>query len=135
MDNYVKIEKDKIYWINSNQKKIHVDSYDSVKDYIAAATAVNYCEIGKYVILLSTFIGSPLYMMQSYQDAMTIVRRFGKPDLFITMTCNPNCKEIQENLLPGQHASGRPDIVTRIFVLKKHIYSFHVSNARFSTVS
>ena len=28
-------------------------------------------------------------MMQNYQDAMAIVRSKGKPDLFITMTCNP----------------------------------------------
>ena len=78
-----------------------------MRDYIRAATDVNYCEIGKYIILPSTFIGSPRYMMQTYQDAMAIVRRFGKPDLFITMTCNPNWKEIQENLLPRQQASDR----------------------------
>ena len=37
-------------------------------------------------------------MNENYQDAMAIVRKFGKPDLFITMTCNPHWKEITENL-------------------------------------
>jgi len=49
-------------------------------------------------------------MLQNYQDAMAIVAKFGKPDLFITMTCNPKWREIEENLLPGQQASDRPDI-------------------------
>jgi len=47
--------------------------------------------IGKIIILLSTFIGSPRNMlhMLNYQDAMAIVSKFCKPDFFITMTCNP----------------------------------------------
>ena len=49
---------------------------------------------------------------------MAIARRFGISDLFITMTCNPNWREIKENLLPGQSASDRPDLVIRVFHLK-----------------
>ena len=57
-------------------------------------------------------------MQQNYQDAMTIVRNFGKPDLFITFTCNPNWPEIKESLLPNQNAFDRPDIAVRVFNLK-----------------
>ena len=28
-------------------------------------------------------------MVQQYQDAMALVRKYGKPDLFVTFTCNP----------------------------------------------
>ena len=35
------------------------------------------------------------------------------------MTCNPKWREIQDNLLPGQQATDRPDIVARVFHLKK----------------
>jgi len=49
--------------------------------------------IGKMIILPSTFIESR-NMMQNYQDAMVIVSKFDKPDLFITMTCNPKWREI-----------------------------------------
>ena len=38
-----------------------------------------------------------------------------KPDLFITFTCNPKWKEIQENLMPRQTSWDRPDIVCRVF--------------------
>ena len=73
------------------------------------------CQVGKIVILLSTFVGSPRDMTQNYQDAMAIVRMKRNPDLLITMTCNPNWREIRDNLLPGQQASDRPDICARVF--------------------
>lgn len=50
---------------------------------------------------------------------MAIVRKHGKPDLFITMTCNPNWPEIQNNLLPGQSAADRPDLCARVFHQKQ----------------
>ena len=49
---------------------------------------------------------------------MGIVRSLGKPDLFITMTCNPKWPEITRELLPGQSAADRPDLITRVFNLR-----------------
>ena len=57
-------------------------------------------------------------MYQLYQDAMAIVRHFGKPDIFITFTCNPKWPEITRELLPYQIASDRPDLTTRVFHMK-----------------
>ena len=57
-------------------------------------------------------------MWQLYQDAMAIVRYCGKPDLFITMTCNPLWPDITIELLPGQTAQDRPELVSRVFKLK-----------------
>ena len=59
-------------------------------------------------------------------DVMALVRKYGKPDIFLTMTCNPNWDEIKQDLLPGQIAQDRPDLVTRVFrakleVLKKKL--------------
>lgn len=50
---------------------------------------------------------------------MAIVRKYGKPDLFITMTCNPKWREITENVVPGQRVADRPDICARVFNIKK----------------
>lgn len=58
-------------------------------------------------------------MQQNYQDAMAIVCKYGKPDLFLTFTCNPKLPEIIDNLKPHQHAQDRPDLVARVF--KKHL--------------
>ena len=57
-------------------------------------------------------------MAAEYQDAMAICRKTAPADLFITMTCNPKWDEIQQSLSPGQVASDRPDIVSRVFKQK-----------------
>ena len=46
---------------------------------------------------------------------MTIVNYYGKPDLFITMTCNAKWKEITENLQSYENPIDRPDLVTKVF--------------------
>ena len=58
----------------------------------------------KKIVLPATFIGGPKDMRCRYYDAMTLVQRFGKLDFFITMTCNPECKEITIELKEGQLA-------------------------------
>ena len=49
---------------------------------------------------------------------MAIVRHFGRPTLFITFTANPKWKEIVDELLSGQNAVDRLDLVGRVFHLK-----------------
>ena len=51
-------------------------------------------------------------------DAMSVVTRKGKPHLMITMTCNSNWPEIQDNLLSGQNALDRPDLCNRVIKIK-----------------
>ena len=41
---------------------------------------------------------------------MAIVRHYHKPNLSITMTCNPNWSEIKDNLLPGQTPQDIPHL-------------------------
>ena len=69
-------------------------------------------------ILPDSFIGGSRHMHRLCQDRVAIIHHCGKPDLFITMTCNPKWPEITENLLPGQQAQDRPDLVSRVFKLK-----------------
>jgi hypothetical protein len=58
-------------------------------------------------------------MQQALQDSLAMARFFRKIDLFITVTCNPQWFEIQRELFEGQQASDRPDLVARVFALKK----------------
>ena len=62
--------------------------------------------VGRRTVLPSSYISGPRHMSALYQDAMAVVRKFGKPDLFITMTCNPKWTEItaalEENQKSGQ---------------------------------
>jgi len=70
------------------------------------------------MILPSSIQGGEHAMGQLYQDAMERVCKFGKPNLFVTFTCNPKWKEIIDALFPGQIAKDRPELVTRVFNLK-----------------
>ncbi|KAF0696189.1 ATP-dependent DNA helicase, partial [Aphis craccivora] len=70
------------------------------------------------VVLPSFFTGSPRYMHEKTQDAMTYVRHYGRPDLFITFTCNPRWKEVSNALLFEQKSYVRHDIIARIFHFK-----------------
>uniref|UniRef100_A0A914CEN0 Uncharacterized protein n=1 Tax=Acrobeloides nanus TaxID=290746 RepID=A0A914CEN0_9BILA len=46
----------------------------------------------------STFPGSPRFYSEYYEDAMALVRRYGMPNFFHMMICNPNWPEIKEAL-------------------------------------
>jgi hypothetical protein len=70
------------------------------------------------LILPSNFVGSSKWYHMLYMDAMALPMRFNKPDLFITMTCNPRWTEIQDALPPRSHWRHHPDLVARVFWLK-----------------
>eukprot|EP00973_Karenia_brevis_P019598 2688732-Karenia_brevis.AAC.1 len=70
---------------------------------------------GRKIILPPSYSGSPRELRQCYLDAMAIVQRFGKPDLFVTMTANPSWPEIMANLRPGETAANSPDLTSRVF--------------------
>ena len=78
----------------------------------------NNARIGNIFILPSSFVGGPHFRSKLYQDNMAMVRKFGRPDLFITFTCNPKWEEIKSELQSFQSPSDRPGLVTRVFRLK-----------------
>jgi len=116
VDNYAKIEQSRLNYLKNNQSHIRAELYKGIQDVLDVNDSnVNAAEIGKRIILPSSFIGGPRHMHQLYQDAMSIIRAFGKPDLFITFTCNPKWNEITSALLKNQTPSDRPDLCTRVF--------------------
>ncbi|KAI8563236.1 hypothetical protein RHMOL_Rhmol03G0096700 [Rhododendron molle] len=70
-------------------------------------------------ILPSSFTGSPRHLFEIFQDSMAIMRYNHHPDIFLTMTANPKWSKITSALLPHQTAVDRPDLVARVFELKR----------------
>lgn len=91
--------------------------YSCVQDALHSGDT-DASRVGTRIVLPATFAGSARYMQQLYQDAMAIVRARGKPSLFITHTCNPTWAEITRELLQGQDATDRPDVVARVYNIK-----------------
>ena len=117
VDMYAKIETERLNFIRLNQKKLRAEQYIHLKDAIDK-NDTNLNEIGQAVILPSSFTGGPRYMHERTQDAMTYVRHYGRPDLFITFTCNPKWTDITNVLLPRQKPHDRHDLISRVFHLK-----------------
>lgn len=61
-------------------------------------------------------------MRRRYVDAMSLVEKFGKPDLFITITCNPSWPEIKNHKLRSDEVHNRPDLLARVFHAKLDIF-------------
>ncbi|KAL4582397.1 hypothetical protein LXL04_006945 [Taraxacum kok-saghyz] len=103
VDSYVKIDTSQLY-----------------QGVVDANTAgdVPTSMIGQRVVLPASFIGGPRDMRRRFLDAMALVQDGGKPDIFLTMTCNPKCPEIQNELLSWQKAKDRPDVVSIVFHAK-----------------
>ena len=93
------MEADRLDFIRNNQKALRVECYKGVVDYLDSAAERRGLQPGTVHILPSSFIGSRRAMDQNYQDAMAIIGKCGKPDLFLTFTCNSKWSEITKNLI------------------------------------
>ena len=90
VDMYLKIEAERLYFLRNNQKTLRAELYQGLADAISNSDGnIDGAQVGKKIILPSSFTGSARYQHQLYQDAMAIVHHFGNPDFFITFTCNP----------------------------------------------
>ena len=128
---WVWVENQRLNYQRQNQKALRADTYKNLKE----ATLERHREMaprtdGMYgddhnqpnvgrKILSSSFSGGPRWYNAKFQDGMAICREYHKPDYFITMTCNPNWPEIKNALLEGQTPQDRPDLVAKVFKLKK----------------
>ena len=74
---------------------------------------------GKKVTLSSSFTGSVRWYRKKNLESLAIFRQRRRPDLFITITCDPNHKDILRALPKHQTLQDRPDIVARVF--KQHL--------------
>ncbi|GJY43865.1 putative helicase [Tanacetum coccineum] len=116
---FTAIEEQHLNWTQNNQDTLRVDLYHNLCDVMTRGDT-SAAGLGKRIVLPWTFIGSPRYMMQNYQDAMALCRAYGNPDLFITFTSKPKWPEIGEMLayVPGQKSHDRPEVGTWVFKMK-----------------
>ncbi|KAH7705439.1 hypothetical protein AAVH_27360 [Aphelenchoides avenae] len=125
--NFVFMEGDKLNWIRANQHTLRADAY-GVQAFLQAAAVEQNANVGTAVILPASFIGSPRFWRNNFEDAMAIMRAHGVPDIFVTMTCDATWPEITDvikytnddgtEIAPP--STDRPDIIAcTVFDLKK----------------
>ncbi|XP_076926976.1 uncharacterized protein LOC143590357 [Bidens hawaiensis] len=112
------IEAQRLHFIRGKQHELRYDTYQSLRGMQSVGNT-DVSSAGQRVILPSSFTGGARYIMQNYLDAMCLCRRFGYPDFFITITCNPNWPEVKRFLKDTTLKSeDRPDILCRLFKVK-----------------
>lgn len=92
------VESQRLSFIRSNQGKIRSEFLSSIEEAVNHGD-IEPSSIGSRIVLPSSFTGGRRYMFNNCQDAMAICKRFGYPDLFLTVTCNPKSSKIQHCLL------------------------------------
>ncbi len=122
VDQFCKMESERLSYVANNQSKMRAESYSRLRELLGDSGGPNdeseAVRLGKLVVLPSTYVGGERYMRQKMHDIIATSTKLGHPDIFLTMTCNPNWVEIQRSLLPAQSPQDRPDLCARVFMLK-----------------
>lgn len=118
VDTYTMLKSQRLSYARRNQKNIRSKILNGLQDAVTSGE-IDPSLVGKWVILPLSFTGGPRYMFNNCQDAMTLCKSYGYPDLFITITCNSGWKEIQE-FVSDRHLqpSDIPDIVVGVLKMK-----------------
>ncbi|KAL4559204.1 hypothetical protein LXL04_031338 [Taraxacum kok-saghyz] len=117
VDNYIKLETQRLSFYRTQQQELRQEFLQGVVDAMGNGET-EASAIGKRVVLPADFIGGPRNMRRRYIDAMALVQKFGKPDIFLTITCNPNWPEIKDHLMSHEETQNRADLVVRVFHAK-----------------
>ncbi|MCH81093.1 ATP-dependent DNA helicase PIF1, partial [Trifolium medium] len=118
VDSYSMLEAQRLSFYRENQSTIRAGFLAGIEEAVGRGD-IDASSVGARIVLPSSFIGGRRYMFNNCQDAMTLCKRYGYPDLFLTVTCNPRWVEIQRHLSrSGNYACFRPDICCRVFKLK-----------------
>lgn len=122
VDMFACIDQERLHFIRSQQRRLRVTLLNGMEDAMTINdNQVDLNQLGQRIILPASYLGGPRDMHQRYLDGMAVARHFKKIDIFLTMTANPNWIEINRELLRGQTVIDRPDLVSRVFQLKKKV--------------
>ena len=115
VDMWAMAETKRLSYHKNNQKTLRASTYHAVQQAVAAGRVGD----SGALVVASSFTGGQRWYTKSYKNAMALVRQFGKPTFFITETMDVNCPEVREHLMPGQTPYDRPDILCRLFQLRR----------------
>ena len=91
--------------------------YSGVLDWLGCRSKSETC--GKQICVLpSTFTGSLRWYQHKLFDGINLVNNLGGGTFLITMTCNPQWPEIQDNLQPWEDVMERLDLTIHVFHMK-----------------
>lgn len=93
-----------IYFALSVSKSFSFSKLLSILPACSSIIPKYYCNASmlKVQLKMATFNGGGRNMKKKYYGATALVQKYGRPNIFLTMTCNLNWDEITIELKPGQ---------------------------------
>lgn len=121
-DQYRIIEAARMRYYKSKelQNKYRVHQYSGLAALQSQLGETEESRIGQQIILPALHTGSPRNLYKHNPHAFALGTRYGKFDLFITVTAKPKSEGVLQKLFPGQQPSERPDIVNKVFKSSLH---------------
>ena len=121
VDIWTMIERDRLNHAEHRAFKMKVEKSGNILNVVDNPYSKTD-DIGRPVILSSSFVGGGRYYYEECEKAFAIASKYGKPDLFITFVCDADWPEIRDNTFIfeniKQDKTWRPDLITRVFELK-----------------
>ncbi len=65
------------------------------------------------------------------KNALVLVSEYSCLHVFLTPTCNPECPEIQSQLIIGQTAFNRADVIVPVFKSKLDKFKTNIRNGKY----
>jgi hypothetical protein len=138
-----RIEKTEFDYIKKNvQKDLMVTLPETFKRALLARALKEDPELplsttlGKIFMAPAYIKGSRRFYQSEYANFMTICRARGQPDLFVTLTIDPDCPEVADLLPPGETWMSRPDLLNLAFEQKvKQLLYLMVERSAFGAVA
>ena len=79
VDGYMMMESHRLSFIVRNQPLLRVDKYRSLDNAIRSSdidAADSHGNVGKRIVLPSSFVGGPIYMVQNFHDTMENMQEY-----------------------------------------------------------
>ena len=80
VDACVKVEGQRLAFIRNNQNKLRSDQYDVLHEHVINLENNHNVRPGRVAVLSSIYVGSPRALKENFEDAMAIIKKYGKPD-------------------------------------------------------
>jgi hypothetical protein len=100
------------------QARFRSSRYCALVDQLQSDGEPSLARVGAPVHLPASFTGSPRWYHALYHDALALPAAFHLPDLFVTITFNPEWPELRRMMPAGSSVHDHADVVARVFWLR-----------------
>ena len=100
------------------QSQFRTSRYCAFQDQMRVDNGSNINRVGAPIILPAHFAGSPRWYHALYHDALALPAAFHLPDLFVTVTFNPEWPELARMMPAHGNVHDHADVVARVFWMR-----------------